>query len=312
MSEEQIKACSKCNQNLPFSQYFKDKNETLGISSQCKQCKNAATKLRRLKHIETEKAIIPDKWCSFCKLTKSSDDFTKLKSSKDGLSCYCKECRRLQDKRRIETAKQNPVNIDDILTKTCTTCLIMKPCSEYRVNRKSCDNFSHICVQCLPKNNWSREKQHIWEKNYRMNYPEKMKEKYKIQSQKINRRIRSRLNSRIAEALLTQNIRKCKNTVDYIGCSILFLRGWIESQFKENMTWENYGQWHLDHVKPCCSFDFSNPEEVKICFQWKNLQPLWAIDNLTKNGKIDTQLIEIQCEKANNYEKENNMNSILV
>ena len=305
MHEEHHKNCSKCNKYLLFSQYPKDKNETLGISSQCKQCKNESTKLRRLKYSQTDKQISSDKCCPRCKLTKSSDCFTKLKTNKDGLANYCKECRRLNDKERKQTASETHVNVDITLTKTCTTCNVLKSLSEFRINRKSVDNLSHICIQCLPKNNWTKEKQQQSEKKYKTNNPEKIKEKYRKQSQNINRRIRNNLNHRISEALLTNKNKKNNKTAQYIGCSIPFLHAWIEYQFYESMTWETYGQWHLDHVKPCASFDLSNEEEIKECFCWKNMQPLWATENVIKSDKIDSQLIDTHREKANNYEKEN-------
>lgn len=53
------------------------------------------------------------------------------------------------------------------------------------------------------------------------------------------------------------------------------------------MSWENYGEWHIDHIKPCSSFDLSDPKQQKECFNYTNLQPLWAIDNLKKSYKYE-------------------------
>jgi hypothetical protein len=63
----------------------------------------------------------------------------------------------------------------------------------------------------------------------------------------------------------------------------------LESKFTEGMSWSNYGYkgWHVDHIKPCASFDLSDPEEQKKCFHYTNLQPLWWYDNFKKGAKLD-------------------------
>ena len=82
---------------------------------------------------------------------------------------------------------------------------------------------------------------------------------------------------------------KSKKTKELLGCSIEDFKKYLESQFTDGMDWSNYGLfgWHIDHIKPCCSFDLSKPEEQKKCFHYTNLQPLWAKDNLKKGGKIE-------------------------
>jgi hypothetical protein len=95
---------------------------------------------------------------------------------------------------------------------------------------------------------------------------------------------------------LTKNLRtivkmalkqrpKSNKTYVLIGCSPKELVSYLESKFKTNMTWNNYGEWHVDHIKPCSSFDLTKEEEQMKCFNYMNLQPLWAEENLKKGDK---------------------------
>jgi len=69
------------------------------------------------------------------------------------------------------------------------------------------------------------------------------------------------------------------------GCSLNFLRNFLEAQFQPGMSWENYGAWHIDHLRPCAAFDLRDPAQQKECFHFSNLQPLWATENWKKNDK---------------------------
>ena len=80
--------------------------------------------------------------------------------------------------------------------------------------------------------------------------------------------------------------RKSAKTLELIGCDIIGLKVHLESQFKDGMTWDNYGEWHVDHIIPCASFDFSEKGEQERCFHYSNLQPLWAGENQSKGSKI--------------------------
>lgn len=91
------------------------------------------------------------------------------------------------------------------------------------------------------------------------------------------------LRGRIRSAL--KNTRKSKTTKELLGCSIPSLKAHLESKFQPNMSWENYGKWHIDHIKPCSSFDLTDLNQQKQCFHHLNLQPLWAKDNLSKSDK---------------------------
>jgi hypothetical protein len=66
-----------------------------------------------------------------------------------------------------------------------------------------------------------------------------------------------------------------------------FFKKWIEFRFVDNMNWENYGKyWHIDHILPINQFDLSCDNDIQICFNWTNLQPLFAKENQSKSDKI--------------------------
>lgn len=102
----------------------------------------------------------------------------------------------------------------------------------------------------------------------------------------IQKRLRDSLSARIYSALKIGSTKSAR-TLELLGCSIEELRDYLEKQFSIGMTWENYGfrGWHIDHKKPCASFDLSIPEEQKKCFHFTNLQPLWMEDNFSKGRR---------------------------
>jgi hypothetical protein len=81
-------------------------------------------------------------------------------------------------------------------------------------------------------------------------------------------------------------IKKSESTQILVGCTIEELWIHLEKQFKPGMTKENHGKWHVDHIKPCSSFDLTKASEQRECFHYTNLQPLWASENLSKGNRI--------------------------
>jgi len=94
------------------------------------------------------------------------------------------------------------------------------------------------------------------------------------------------LRKRVRNALL--GTAKAETTMNLLGCSMEELRRHLESNFEEGMSWGNHGihGWHIDHKIPCSAFDLTDPEQQKECFNFRNLQPLWAKDNWSKGNKI--------------------------
>ncbi len=101
--------------------------------------------------------------------------------------------------------------------------------------------------------------------------------------------LKNRLRVRIANALKSQSANKATKSFEMIGCTPSELRDWIQSKFKPGMAWNNRHLWHIDHKRPCASFDLTDPEQQKACFHYTNLQPLWATENLKKWKRVSAE-----------------------
>jgi len=133
------------------------------------------------------------------------------------------------------------------------------------------------------KNKIKRQK---LQRKYKQEHRKELNIKRKIKRDtNINYKLREYLRGRIWGAL--KGINKGKSTIKLIGCTIKFLKTYLEKKFTKGMTWDNYGLngWEIDHIRPCDSFDLSKPKEQLKCFNYHNLQPLWAEDNRRKHTK---------------------------
>lgn len=102
-------------------------------------------------------------------------------------------------------------------------------------------------------------------------------------------KLSSRMSSRLRATLKHKNISKNNRTFAILGYSKGELKERFETLFAEGMSWDNMSEWHIDHIRPVSSFNFTTTdcEDFKKCWALDNLQPLWAIDNLRKSNKWD-------------------------
>jgi hypothetical protein len=101
----------------------------------------------------------------------------------------------------------------------------------------------------------------------------------------VNYRLRINLRNRLHGAL--RGNYKAGSAVRDLGCTIPELRSKLESQFAEGMNWDNYGEWHIDHIKPLSKFNLANRQDCLEAFHFSNLQPLWKKDNLQKSDRYE-------------------------
>ena len=98
----------------------------------------------------------------------------------------------------------------------------------------------------------------------------------------IKNRIRTRMHVYVKRGLAEKKVQ----TNVLIGCSWKHLKNHLEKKFEPGMKWSNYGKWHIDHFKPMSHFNLFDIQEQLKCCNYKNLQPKWAEDNLSKGDRF--------------------------
>ena len=128
----------------------------------------------------------------------------------------------------------------------------------------------------------------VREKQYKYIYKYITEKRKTDQAFALRTRFSNLLNIHLKEAKVT----KSDTCFNLMGYTIDELKKHLESQFTDGMSWENRSEWHIDHIRPVSSFNFTTTdcEDFKKCWALNNLQPLWAKDNMSKGDKWDGEV----------------------
>jgi len=141
------------------------------------------------------------------------------------------------------------------------------------------------------KNNYDYRKKYMDE--YRLKNKEKIKEvkrtyqKHKRHTDPIYKLI-CNFRTAIYQVLKENNVQKNGHYFHVLKYTPKELITHLESKFIDGMNWNNYGEWHVDHIKPISSFNIIEigDDEFMRCWTLENLQPMWGIENIKKGNKI--------------------------
>ena len=136
-----------------------------------------------------------------------------------------------------------------------------------------------------------------YRKKYLKEYREKNIDKWKKLKRDYERNRKSRdplyklisnFRTAIYQVLKESNVEKNGHYFDILGYTPEELINHLEKQFTEGMTWENYGEFHVDHKLPISSFNIKEigDEEFMRCWCLDNLQPMWGEENIRKSNKV--------------------------
>ena len=212
------------------------------------------------------------KTCTKCKVEKELTDFGRLKQSKSGYRSECKICVK---EYRIKNSEH-----------------IVEYRKQYAINNK--ENIRLYKLR-------NKEKLRDQDKQYRLNNKDRYKQwqiaNKKSINDKANQYIKNKklkdplfklscnIRTLIGNCIKRQGYKKTSKTYDILGCSFEEFKQHLENQFTEGMSWNNAGEWHLDHIYPV-SLAKDEEELIKLN-HYTNFQPLWALDNIRKSNKIN-------------------------
>lgn len=264
------------------------------------------------------------KKCTRCSEEKELEEFGAKKINADGRDTRCKKCLAEIKREWVVRPKKEKEVIPEGFHK-CSKCGEIKPIEVFHKRVKCKDGYSHTCLDCDNKYNaeWKSENrdQHLATRKawynanrdterermfayYRRNRPmlkashqrwlAKNKDSRnawqrvyfkKLADTDPNFKLLQRCRSRVSD--ICRYKKKAAHTIDLIGTSASHFQEYLRAQFTEGMTWEAFlnGEIELDHIKPVASFDFSDPINQYICFNYRNHQPLWCADNRSKSDK---------------------------
>ncbi|WP_153740907.1 hypothetical protein [Marinobacter nauticus] len=231
--------------------------------------------------------------------------------------------KRQEPKRQAKReAIQKFINMPD---KRCAKCGEVKPKSNFGKDNRRLDGHRPYCKPCHAAGNrkWREERPDVaaeasarWARNNRERVAEKARRYYHRNTEKcrdsyvrwrqadpekaraIDRKSRSkrrqRAEVRVHDSVgnrIRGSLRAGKDwiaTFDLLDYTLDELMTHLERQFVKGMSWDNYGEWHIDHITPLSSFTISGVDDPELRRAWclTNLRPIWARDNLSKRCKI--------------------------
>lgn len=132
----------------------------------------------------------------------------------------------------------------------------------------------------------NRDARAAYMQKWREENPDKASQYQANRARSVQFRLENAVRCRIWTGI-TRGSKRGRRTRDILPFSIDELTAHLERQFLPNMSWANYGKWHIDHIIPLSAFNYSTPDDPDFLAAWSlnNLRPLWASDNLAKSSR---------------------------
>ena len=194
--------------------------------------------------------------------------------------------------------------------KSCSKCKKWLPFSCFYKDRRKTLGLRSSCIECCRQDGKiPLEKRRIYEARYNSKHPDRRtsekakarnrtymairrakypqyQNKYANASQKKRLKTNPVFRETVRQRWIINNLRR-KGTGEKLPYTRHQLKSHIETLWTEGMSWENYGKWHIDHIRPVSLFVAEGVTDCAIISALSNLQPLWAEENIAKSNKYE-------------------------
>lgn len=203
------------------------------------------------------------KECTKCKKTKLATEFVKNKAQEDGLSVWCRSCMKLAQRSWYIRNR---------------ACILEKAAVRYA-------NMS------------GKDKKAFIERITKYKKTKRGKAAVRRYKSKPDVKFANKIRKKLKKSFIKNGWGKTSLTYKYIGLDKEEFKKHMENQFKEGMSWGNWGfdGWHLDHKLPLSAA--KTEEEIGLLWHHTNLQPMWAEENIAKGGKYCPKELEAFLEE---------------
>lgn len=273
-----LKKCTKCKRELPatLKYFYESRTNKVGLRPTCIKCSKLQSIINKKKIQNNIKILYESinrknlyKKCSRCKklLLATRDFFFLDPTGKYCLRAKCKKCFS-EETKKLKQTKKYKLKSKEYRKR------------HYRENKKEYAERWQIYYKANREYLLKKQKE----------YCQNNRKKIRIRDRKYREIPQNRLSDNFSR-LIRQSLTEGKNGnhwEDLVGYNLKELINHLEKQFKDGMTWNNYGDWHIDHIIPVSLWEFKSysDEEFKQCWALCNLQPLWAEENISKGSKV--------------------------
>lgn len=174
--------------------------------------------------------------------------------------------------------------------KKCSRCQLEKELIDFGKKITNKDGHTDTCKSCRKEYYIKNKDERLrYEKEYRSNNLDKISN-YKKHRRNTNElfRLRTNIGCLLSKTFKNRGVKKILKSELILGCKVSEFKTHIESQFEENMSWSNYGEWELDHRIPISSAN--TYDEVMNLSKYSNFQPLWKTENRMKSNKLNWEI----------------------